>query len=226
MKDIPVFDTETGVSTLVLKEIPYKQIAYVKVQSVQPGGLKEHLRECVSFCRMCGAERVFATGHPELEQWPLHSSIIPMACGLSTVEEPPANLFPVTEQTAARWRTIYNERMAAVDNAATLTALDEKKILASGGAYFVHDSGALLGIGWIEGSEVLCIAAVERGAGERVLRTLMTAADSDRVTLQVASTNARAIRLYEKLGFIPCGEGIGWHTVWERGAGSCSGQAL
>ena len=49
LKDIPVFDTETGVSTLVLKEIPYKQIAYVKVQSVQPGGLEAHLHECVSF---------------------------------------------------------------------------------------------------------------------------------------------------------------------------------
>lgn len=226
MKDIPIFDTETGVSTLVLKEIPYQQIAYVKVQSVQPGGLEAHLRECVSFCRMCGAERVLVTGHPELERHPVHCSIIPMACGLLTGEEPPANLFPVTEETAARWRGIYNERMKTVDNAATLTALDEKKILASGGAYFVHDSGTLLGIGWIEGSEVLCIAAVERGAGERVLRTLMSAADSDRVTLQVASTNHRAIRLYEKLGFIPCGEGIGWHTVWERGAGSCSGQAL
>ena len=217
MKNIPVFDTETGVSTLVLKEIPYKQIAYVKVQSVQPGGLKEHLRECASFCRMCGAERVFAAGPQDLEQWPLLCIVIPMACGLLTGDEPPANLFPVTEETAARWRSVYNERMKAVDNAATLTALDEKKILASGGAYFIHDNGALLGIGWIEGSELLCIAAVERGAGERVLRTLMTAADSDRVTLQVASTNHRAIRLYEKLGFIPCGEGIGWHMVWERG---------
>lgn len=217
MKDIPVFDTETGVSTLVLKEIPYQQIAYVKVQSVQPGGLEAHLHECVSFCRMCGAERVLVTGHPELERHPVHCSIIPMACGLLTGEEPPANLFPVTEETAARWRGIYNERMKTVDNAATLTALDEKKILASGGAYFVHDNGALLGIGWIEGSEVLCIASTERGAGERVLRTLMSAADSDRVTLQVASTNHRAIRLYEKLGFIPCGEGIDWHTAWERG---------
>ena len=224
MKDIPVFDTETGVSTLILKEIPYKQIAYVKLQSVQPDGLKEHLRECVSFCRMCGAEHIFATGHPELNQWPLRCSIIPMACGLLTEEEPPANLFPVTEQTAVKWRTIYNERMAAVDNAATLTALDEKKIIASGGAYFIHDNGKLLGIGWIEGSEVLCIATVERGAGERILRTLLTAADSDRVKLQVASTNARAIRLYEKLGFIPCGESTDWHTVWERGGEACSGQ--
>ena len=66
MKDIPVFDTDTGVSTLLLKEIPYRQIAYVKVQSVQPGGLGEHLKECISFCRMCGAERVLAKGHPEL----------------------------------------------------------------------------------------------------------------------------------------------------------------
>ena len=53
MKDIPIFDTDTGVSTLLLKEIPYRQTAYVKVQSVQPGGLREHLEECVSFCRMC-----------------------------------------------------------------------------------------------------------------------------------------------------------------------------
>ena len=59
LKDIPMFDTETGVSTLVLKEIPYKQVAYVKVQSVQPDGLKAHLQECVSFCRMCGAERIY-----------------------------------------------------------------------------------------------------------------------------------------------------------------------
>ena len=140
-----------------------------------------------------------------------------MACALMTVEKPPANLFPVTEETVSKWRSIYNERMSGVDNAATLTAFDEKKILASGGAYFAHRDGELLGIGWMEGSEVRCIAAVKRGAGGHVLRTLMTVADSDRVTLEVASTNHRAIRLYEKLGFFPCGEGKSWHTVWERG---------
>lgn len=213
MKDIPVFDTETGVSTLVLKELPYKQTAYIKVQSVQPEGLEAHLCECVSFCRMCGAEHIYAEGHPELERWPVHCAVQSMALSMVEVPEPEANLFPVTEATVARWRELYNEKMAPVDNTATMTARDEKEIVTSGGAYFVHDRGELLGIGWMKGSELLCIAAAKPGAGERVLRTLLTVADSDRVTLEVASTNTRALRLYEKLGFLPSGAARIWHTI-------------
>ena len=213
MKDIPMFDTETGVSTLLLKEVPYKQIAYIRVRSVQPGGLGEHLKECVSFCRMCGAERVLAQGHPELEAYPVHSSVLSMTLSVPR-EEPPAMVFPVTEQTVGRWREIYNERMAPVDNAATLTAFDEKKILSSGGACFVHDCGELLGIGWVEGSGILCVAAVKPGAGERVMRTLLSLTDTDRAELQVASTNGRAIRLYERMGFVTVGETEKWHQIF------------
>ena len=212
MKDIPVFDTETGVSTLILKEIPYKQIAYVKVQSVQPGGLEEHLRECVSFCRMCGAERVFASGHEGLEKWPLRCTVITMALGLDPSMEYGANLFPVTEETVGKWRMIYNEKMSPVDNTATLTARDETEIL-SGGAYFVHEDGELLGIGWVKGSELLCIASVKRGTGERVMKTLKTLSDSDRLTLDVASTNARALRLYERMGFVSVAEKAKWYQI-------------
>ena len=146
LKDIPMFDTETGVSTLILKEIPYKQIAYVKVQSVQPGGLEAHLKECVSFCRMCGAERVYAAGHEGLERWPLYCTVCTMALGLTDSVDSGANLFPVTEETAAKWREVYNDRMGTVDNAATMTARDERELL-EGGAYFVHEAGELLGIG-------------------------------------------------------------------------------
>ena len=217
MKDIPMFDTETGVSTLLLKEVPYRQTAYVKVHSVQPGGLAAHIAECVSFCRMCGAERVLASGHGELDGWPLHCSVVPMALSFADDGDPEAQLFPVTEATVGRWRELYNEKMADVDNAATLTAYDEGEILSSGGAYFVHDNGALLGIGWMKGSELLCIAAAQPGAGERVLRTLLTVADSDRVTLEVASTNRRALGLYERLGFFQCGEARSWYTIYEGG---------
>lgn len=212
MKDIPLFDTDTGVSTLVLKEIPYKQVAYVKVRDVQPGGLEAHLRECAAFCRMCGAEQVLAAGHPGLERWPLHCAVLRLSRGVAD-REPPAQLFPVTEQTVRRWRDIYNEKMGPVDNAATLTARDEKEIVSSGGAYFVHDGPALLGIGWVDGSELRCIAAVEPGAGERVLETLLTLTDGERVTLEVASTNRRAIRLYERMGFVTVGERSKWHQI-------------
>lgn len=213
MKDIPMFDTDTGVSTLLLKEVPYRQIAYVKVQSIQPGGLRAHLTECISFCRMCGAERVLAQGHPELERYPVHGTVLKMRMAIPD-REPPAMVFPVTEATVRRWREIYNERMAGVDNAATLTAFDEKRIVSSGGACFVHDCGKLLGIGWVEGSEILCVASVQPGAGERVLRTLLTLTDADRAELEVASTNTRAIRLYERMGFVTVGESMKWHQIF------------
>ena len=113
MKDIPMFDTDTGVSTLLLKEVPYKQIAYVKVQSVQPGGLREHLTECISFCRMCGAERVLAQGHPELEDYPVHGTVLNMRMTVPD-REPPAMVFPVTEATVRRWREIYILRIISI----------------------------------------------------------------------------------------------------------------
>lgn len=207
-----MFDTDTGVSTLLLKEVPYKQIAYVKVQSVQPGGLADHLKECIGFCRMCGAERILATGHPELERYPLHCRVNTMAMAIPDGELP-AMVFPVTEATVGQWRQIYNEKMASVHNAATMTAFDEKKILASGGAVFVHEDGALLGIGWVDGSEILCVAAVQPGAGERIMLTLMTLLDGDRAELEVASTNSRAIRLYERLGFVTVGERSSWYQI-------------
>ena len=47
MRDFPVFDTETGVSSLILKEVPYRKTAYIHIRDVEPGGLDAHLRECV-----------------------------------------------------------------------------------------------------------------------------------------------------------------------------------
>ena len=70
MRDFPMFTTEYGVASLVLREVPYRQEAYVIIQSaLQP---EELLRECISFCRMVGAEKVFARGHEIIEQFPLH----------------------------------------------------------------------------------------------------------------------------------------------------------
>ncbi len=212
MKDIPMFTTDTGVSTLLLKEVPYRESAYIRIQDIQPGGLEAHLAECIGFCRMCGAEKIYAAGHPELEQYPLHCAVLTMT--LPADFQPEANLFPVTESTVSRWRSLYNEKMKTVDNAATLTAFEEKEIL-TGNTYFVHDNGELLGIGWLKGEELLAIAAAKPGAGERTLKTLLSALPGDRVTLEVASTNHRAIRLYERLGGITVGERSRWYRVLE-----------
>ena len=213
MKDFPVFTTETGVSSLILKEVPYRKTAYIHIQDVQPEGLKDHLDECISFCRMVGAERICATGREALSQYPLYTRLLEMR-GIAWVDKSLlCNLFPVTEQTVGRWREIYNQRMKAVDNSGTLESRDEKRILESGGAYFVHSCGELLGIGWLEEETLLAVASVRPGAGEMVMHSLMSLVEGASMTLEVASTNEKAIRLYEKLGFIKTREISRWYRV-------------
>ncbi len=213
MRDIPFFTTETGVSSLVLKEIPYKQVAYIRIGDVQPGGLEAHLAECAAFCRMAGAEKIYAAGHEALQDRPLHTAVLEMRGTAWVDKEKLACLFPVMEATVERWREIYNRRMSKVDNSATMERRDEKQITESGGAYFVHREGKLLGIGWLEDTKLLAVAAAETRMGETVMHTLMSLVEGASMTLEVASTNVRAIRLYEKLGFLKTAELRRWYRV-------------
>lgn len=212
MRDIPVFTTEYGVASLVLREIPYRQEAYICIQSsCQP---KELLEECIGFCRACGAEKIYARNHEFLEKYPLHTAILKMR-GIARVDECKVeNLWPVTEETVSQWRQFMNERLKNVDNAATLDGTSEKEILERGGACFVHKNGELLGGGWLASGELLLIAAAVPGAGERVMHTLMSLQPDEPIELEVASTNTRAIRLYEKLGFVKASELRQWYKVF------------
>lgn len=213
LKDFPIFDTESGISSLILREIPYRREAYIHMQSIQPDGFQDHLLQCVSFCRMAGAEKIYAEGHEALKAYPLHAAVREMRGPAWVDREKLNSLFPVTEATVARWREICNDRLRGVDHAATLTAADEEKILQSGGAYFVHRDGELLGVGWLEDTRLLLIAGVKPGAGEDVMHTLMSLVEGADMTLEVASTNHRAIALYEKLGFVPVRETLCWYDV-------------
>lgn len=211
MKDFPIFDTEFGVASLVLKEVPYRAEAYIHIRdALQPEAL---LKECVSFCRMVGAERVYACSHEYLERYPVQGEIWEMR-GQANVDPALVEaLWPVTEKTVGQWRRMMNERMAGVDNACTLDSKQEKEILASGGAYFVHRDGTPLGGFWLHEGEVKLVAATERGAGQRVMHTLMSLAPGQTLRLEVISTNEKAIRLYEKLGFIKTAPIHRWYRV-------------
>lgn len=213
MKDFPFFATEFGVAGLELREIPYRGEAYIRIRKVVPGKLGQLVEECASFCRMAGAERVYAQGHPELSEWPLHTAVLEMRGTAWVEKEKLACLFPVTEATVSRWRQLCNEAMGSVDNAATLEARDEEHILREPGAYFVHDNGRLLGIGWLKDGELRTVATMQRGVGERVMHTMMSLAEGEPIRLEVASTNTRAIRLYERLGFVTVGEQSRWYVV-------------
>ena len=211
MKDFPMFTTEYGVASLFMKEIPYKEKAYIVIHSSEQP--EELLKECVSFCRICGAEEVFASGHEYLEQYPLHTIIYEMQGEVQVDESKVEHLWPVTKETVGQWREICNRRMRDIDNSATQEARDEKEILETGDAYFVHHSGELLGIGWIRDGELLELASVVPGAGERVMHTLMSILPGQVLKLQVVSTNLRAISLYERLGFIKTAEKTRWFQV-------------
>lgn len=213
MKDFPVFTTDWGVSSLVLKEIPYREEAYIHIQDVQPGEFENHLNECVAFCRMAGAEKIYASGSDLLQRYTVHTSLYEMHGAAWVDHSKLENLFPVTEETVGRWRRLCNERLRAVDHAATLTSADEKKILQSGGAYFVHHDGELLGVGWIDDTKLLLIASVKPGAGLQVMHTMMSLIEGADMSIEVVSTNDRAIRLYEKLGFVKTREIIRWHRI-------------
>ena len=212
MRDLPMFTTEFGVASLILKEIPYREEAYILIQSTQEP--EKLLRECIDFCRACGAEKIYARGHEILERYPLHSIVYEMRGTARVDEAKTESLWPVTEETVSRWRELMNRRMRGVDNAATLEKKGEREILDKGGAYFVHRNGQLLGGGWLAGQELLLVASLIPGAGERVCHTLFSLIPDEEVRLEVVSTNTRAIRLYERLGFLKTGECRKWYRVY------------
>lgn len=211
MKDIPVFNTEFGVASLFLSEIPYRRRAHIKIQSsLEPGEL---LAECVEFCRACGAEWIDAAGHEYLEKYPLITALYTMQGQRSAIGETDACLFPVTENTVQQWLDIYNGRMANVPNAAYMDSKDGKELLKTGDGYFIHKDGTLLGIGKAGGDFIDTVIAVKPGAGETVVKALASILTEDTVRLLVAGANERAVRLYERMGFVRVKEVSWWYRV-------------
>lgn len=212
MKDIPMFQTPCGTAGLVLREIPYQQEAYVRIHAVSdPQGL---IKECVDFCRAVGAEKVYATGHGCLEAYPLSASIVTMTCSRDSLGETDAALWPVQENTAAAFQRIYNEKIICVPNGAWMDRADIQQMLDRGDGYFVHRGERLLGIGRVYDGCILWVASVEKGAGEDVVKALAGAVHTDTVTLEVASVNEKAKKLYEGLGFIAVEEKSRWYEIF------------
>ena len=211
MQDIPMFTSEYGVASLFLREIPYRGRAHIKIQSSQEP--EKLLQECISFCRMCGADWIDAAGHDYLQQYPLITSLVLMTRPLKGLAETDACLFPMTEETMDRWLSICNEKMANVPNAAYLDKKYGKELLEKGSAYFVHKNGELLGIGVASGDYIDTVISVIPGAGETVLRALSSVLTEDTVRLMVADANVRAVRLYERLNFVKVKELSRWYQV-------------
>ena len=211
MKDIPVFDTENGVASLFLREISYRKRAHIKLQATQDP--EKLLDECVAFCRMCGAEWIDAAGNEYLQKYPLITALLAMQRPKEGLEETDACLFPVTEGTLQQWLDIYNEKMADIPNAAYMDGADGRELLKTGDGYFVHREGKLLGIGKAAGDFIDTVIAVEPGMGETVMLALASILTGDTVRLMVASENKRAMKLYQRMGFIATKELSRWYKI-------------
>lgn len=211
MKDFPFFTTQHGVASLVLKQIPYTGKAYITLRdSSAPEKL---LEECRDFCLAVGARSVLATGNSCVEKYPYHISVILMRSMREQLPDTDVSLFPVQNDTLERFREIYNCGMKNVDNAAYMSLSEANKVLSDGNGYFVHSNGKLLGVGIAGGERIDAIVAVEPGCGKDVVLALNHALAGTCVEVEVASTNLRAIRLYERLGFVCCKELSKWYKI-------------
>ena len=162
---------------------------------------------------MCGAEKIYATGHEELIQYPLHTAVLQLRADLKAIPDTDAALFPVQQQTASQWRQIYNERMRDVANASWMTQKEEAEMLQKGDGYFIHRNGELLGIGRASGEKIDVVIAAKKGAGSDGLCALCHALSGDTVELEVASVNEKALKLYSRLGFVPVRELSRWYRI-------------
>ena len=211
MRDIPVFTTQNGVASLTLKQIPYWGSAYIRIQDADSP--EQLLQECVDFCRCVGADAIYATGHSNLEQYPLHSRVVCMRCQRESIGDTEASLMPVLPETLEQWRQIYNERMRAVPNAAYMTVVDAEEMLSKGNGYFIHKGDSLLGIGIAGGEQIDCVISTQKGAGADIVKALCHALFCETINLEVAMENTRAVRLYESLGFIITREISAWYKI-------------
>ena len=212
MNDIPFFTTQFGVASLVFKQIPYNGIAYVTIHEFADAQI--FLKECIDFCCAVGAESVIATGHSCLVEYPLYSTIITMRCLREQLADTDAALFPVRKNTLEKFREIYNQSMKHVCNASYMSSADADIVLAEGNGYFVHRGEELLGIGIASGEQIKAIASLIPGCGKDVLLALNHALSGTIAEVEVAIQNARAVCLYERLGFVRCCEISKWYKIF------------
>ena len=187
-------------------------VAYIRIQDASAPN--EFLRECCEFCIAAGAQRIYAAGHDCLQGYPLFTEIWEMECQVCDLPHTNALLRPICKDTLEEWKRLYNERMRAIPNAATMTQREAEKHMESGDGYFVCRGDVLLGIGIVSAGKVDCVISLRPGEGETVLLALCHGQSLPKVVLEVASANQKAVALYRRMGFRISQRGEFWYCVF------------
>ena len=201
MKDIPVFSCPDGIATLILREVPFRGEGYILVRGVF-GTLEGLLAECAAFA----APQVRSGCSPRAKR--IFPAIRPPSAFSGA-----ARLVPVTEETAADWAREYNARFRAVPAAESCSPAEERALAAGGEALWIWDGAERIGLGRVRGGELLAVAALQPGAGERCVRALAARCAGPEVRLTCAEENTRAMRLYDRLGFSRGAEERVWFSI-------------
>lgn len=212
MRDIPVFITENGAASLILKRIPYTKEAYIEIRDSAAGELL--IKECCEFCRMAGAERMYATGHTCLENYSFYTDILLLTANKTDLPATDALAHPVTMDELEHWREIYNDKMKSVPNAAYMTREQVLVKQQCGTIYMIRHGSEFLGIGAAERDTIEAVASLKPGAGRDVVLSIASVLPADDIQLQVASANYKAMELYRGLGFAVKEQIARWHQIF------------
>ena len=201
MKDIPIFTGQYGIGSLILREIPYKQCAYVLVRSAREGHMADFLEENPE----ANVTLTEASAPEPLSFLPHVHDMLEYACRRDQLPPPlrPVVLEPLCDDNAERYREIYNDLFRAIPNAATCTPEDLRRLREKSRAFLAKVGGETAGICQWTGSELNTIGVLPnfRGLGHRLALTAFGQMEGEVITLRVSSSNGPALRLYQKLGF-------------------------
>lgn len=203
MKNIPMFTSAYGIATLILREIPWSGSAYVLVRSVWNDQTAALLEECRGFCRAVGAKAVFAAY--DTEELPAEHAydMLHMTRPKAGLPEAVLELLPLTRENSAAYLEIYNRCFVEVPSAASYDQSSLEPLYGEDLVWLVKRGEVYAGVAEIskEGLEAVAVLPEFRGMGYDLALSVLHMVPSPVLRLKVASTNTRAIALYQRLGF-------------------------
>ena len=214
MKNIPVFTSSYGIATLILREIPWNRTAYVLIRSVWNDQKAALLEDCKGFCRAVGAEQIYASWEleplPAEPVWDMQIMTRPKA-GLPKSEKP-VEPEPLTKENSKEYLRIYNACFRSVPCAASYDERSLEPLYGEDLAWLAKVDGVYAGVAEISktGLEGIAVLPEYKGLGYELALAVLPMVPASELRLKVASTNLRAISLYERLGFVQNGTEKRW----------------
>ncbi len=202
MKDIPIFTCPEGIATLILREIPTRQTAYVLLRSTFTA-TDALCREAEGFCRSAGAETVCFGGAGDFSAFTPCVQVLRRSVARAALPITEAVAAALTPGEQAQWLTLYAQRFRAVPGASSLGTTED--------AYFIFDGALRIGLGQIRGGELRSVAALEQGRGADCVCALAAQSGAQTIDVLCARENLPAMRLYDRLGFSAGTETERWY---------------